>query len=565
MFLEVSPFLSLCEGLVVERIEHTATTIAIAVTSTSLVASCPQCQEPSKHIHGHYQRTMADLPCSGRQVTLHLKVRKFVCLNLACPRVIFAERFDALVQPRARQTSRLQERLRTLGFATSGEAAARLAPQFGLSGSPATILRQIKAPVAPSAAPATKVGLDDFAFRRGLCYGTIIVDLETHRVLDLLPDRTVAPVATWLKARPWIERISRDRGADSAAAARVGAPQAIQVADRWHVLRNLNEALALVLTRQQPDIRKASRAAAQVPPPEPEPLATDAAASKLLPPPAPVQVGHASRGPALEKVQQARRAARYDRYQQVVALREHSLSSREIAAQVGISARTVRAWVAQGAFPEARQRRRRPSLIDPFEAYVVQRWQAGCHNGAQIYREMTAHGYPGTMRALYRYLVRLYDACPPSASSKPARQKKPLLPSGPYDHFSAKRGAWLFFRPPAELTPAEQQEVAFLCQVPPQLEAAYQLTQRFVTLMKERQADRLEDWLKGARGSHIPELGTFGRGLARDQAAVVASLKVSYSQGIAEGHVNRLQLIKRTMYGRAGFSLLRQRVISRVA
>ena len=119
-----------------------------------------------------------------------------------------------------------------------------------------------------------------------------------------------------------------------------------------------------------------------------------------------------------------------------------------------------------------------------------------------------------------------------------------------------------FFRPPAELTPAEQQEVAFLCRVHPQLEAAYQLTQSFVTLMKERQADRLEDWLKGARGNHVPELVTFGRGLARDQAAVVASLKVPYSQGVAEGHVNRLKLIKRLMYGRASFPLLRQRVLS---
>ena len=235
--MEVSPFLPVCDGLVVERVEQTVTPLTVAVASTSLVASCPVCQTPSDHLHGHYQRVVADLPCSGRQVRLLLTVRKFVCLNLACPRVIFAERLAALVQPRARQTMRLQESLRTLGFATSGEAAARLAPQLGLSGSPSTILRQIKTTVVPPAAQATKVGLDDFAFRRGLCYGTIIVDLETHRVLDLLPDRTVATVVAWLKDRPWIELISRDRGAEYAAAAREGSPQAIQIADRWHLLR----------------------------------------------------------------------------------------------------------------------------------------------------------------------------------------------------------------------------------------------------------------------------------------------------------------------------------------
>lgn len=263
-------------------------------------------------------------------------------------------------------------------------------------------------------------------------------------------------------------------------------------------------------------------------------------------------------------MQQARCAARYDRYQHVVALREQALTSVEIAAHVGISARTVRAWLAHGAFPEARQLRRRPSLIDPFEPYVVQRWRDVCHNGVQLYREITAQGYPGSMRAFYRYLVRLYDSCPLSTSSRLARQKKPQLPPGPYDHLSAKQGAWLFFRLPTELSPVEPQEVIFLAQVHPQLEATYQLTQDFATLLSARQTNRLEDWIKRARGCHIPELVTFGDGLKRDQAAVVASLELPYSQGVAEGHVNRLKLIKRTMYGRASFALLRQGVLQPV-
>lgn len=206
-------------------------------------------------------------------------------------------------------------------------------------------------------------------------------------------------------------------------------------------------------------------------------------------------------------------------------------------------------------------------MIDPFEAYVVHRWQEGCHNGLQLHREITAQGYPGSMRALYRYLVRLYDSCPPEAglawsSAKPDRQKKPLSPPGPYDHFSAKRGAWLFFRPPADLSPAEQQEVTFLAKVHPHLETAYQLTQGFFTLMKQHQAEYLEDWISRARGSHIPELVTFGRGLKRDEAAVLASLEAPYySNGEASGHVNRLKLIKRVMYGQADFPLLRQRVL----
>lgn len=229
---------------------------------------------------------MADLPCSGHQVILHLVGRKFVCLNLACPRVIFAERLSNLLAPRARQTTRLTAVWRLLGFATSGEAGARLACQLGMPVSPATLLRRLKATPARAEDPVTKVAIDDFAFRRGCLYGTILINLATHRVVDLLPDRAVATVTAWFQDRPQIDTISRDRGPDYARAAREGAPQATQVADRWHVLRNLNEAVAMILTRHQPAIRQASRAAAQAPPPEPEPLPTDGAGSNrshLLP------------------------------------------------------------------------------------------------------------------------------------------------------------------------------------------------------------------------------------------------------------------------------------------
>jgi transposase len=163
--MDVSPFLPLGKGLVVERIEYTATTLTLAVASTSPTACCPLCQEPSVHLHGHYQRVVVDLPCGGRQVTLRLGVRKFVCLNLACPRVIFAERLPALVQPRARQTTRLLAVWRAIGFATGGEAGSRLAPYLGIQVAPATLLRQIKATPARVAEPVTQVAVDDFARR----------------------------------------------------------------------------------------------------------------------------------------------------------------------------------------------------------------------------------------------------------------------------------------------------------------------------------------------------------------------------------------------------------------
>lgn len=477
--------------------------------------------------------------------------------------MIFAERFPELVQPRARYTTRLVEVLRSLGFATSGEAGARLAPRVGMPVSPSTLLRRIKdAPLPLPTHTVTKVGLDDFALRRGLTYGTIIVDLETHHILDLLPDRTAATVISWLKAHPHIDLISRDRGKDYATAARLGAPQAVQVADRWHLHHNLSETLALLFARHRTEIKHASRALAPAPAAVEVPSAPglEEAIEAASAPPAPFVLGHAYRASKIQALQEARRTQRLACYEQVVTLRNQHVTPTEISTRLGISTRTVARWLAQDGFPEARQRRRRPNPLDPYETYVVCRWQAGCHKGAQIWRELVAQGYTGSPQSLYHYLARL-PATPPKPKPKPSSPKRVKPPPGPYDHLTTKQAVWLFVRPHTALTQTEQKTCAFLRQVHPHMEAAYHLAQDFVALFAERDADRLDGWIKRARKSHIPELVRFGSGLMQDYEAVRASLVLPYSQGVVEGQVNRLKLIKRAMYGRANFDLLRQRVL----
>lgn len=192
-------------------------------------------------------------------MTIYLGVRRFFCPNTACARKIFTERLAQLVQPWARRTKRQLAALCAVGFATSGGAGSRLAAQLGMVVSPVILLRQIKATPLPSPETVRKIGLDDFAFRRGLTYGTIIIDLETHRVLDLLPDRTRATVVAWLHRHPLIDLISRDRGADYASAASEGAPQAVQVADRWHLIHNLSEYGCLLLERYRAELRALSQ------------------------------------------------------------------------------------------------------------------------------------------------------------------------------------------------------------------------------------------------------------------------------------------------------------------
>lgn len=193
--MDVSRLLSLGEGLLVERVEHEATTLPIFVSSTSLVSTCPLCHEPSDHLHSHYQRGVADLPCAGRQVRLLVRVPKFRCQTSACPRKVFAERLAPLIEPWARQTTRLIEALQAIGLATCGEGGTRLAAKLSLPTSPTTLLRRIMALPDVTPGPVQELGIDDFSFRRGLRFGTILVDLERHGVLDLLPDRQAETAA----------------------------------------------------------------------------------------------------------------------------------------------------------------------------------------------------------------------------------------------------------------------------------------------------------------------------------------------------------------------------------
>jgi transposase len=560
-----SLLLSLPDDLVVDQVRVLYECVTICIRSVTPSAVCPLCSQPATRIHSRYRRTLADVPSGGRQLVLSLVVRKFFCQTSHCPRRIFAERFPDLARPWARMTLRFCAQLEEIGFATTGEKGARLATRLGLPTSPATMLRRLKAVPAPASKKATKVGIDDFAFRRGLKYGTLLVNLETHQVIDLLPDRTVATATTWFKKHPDIQIVSRDRGSDYAAAATAGAPQALQVCDRWHLLRNLSEYVTTFLARMRAQIRKASQAL--TPPRQKDPLADRCKVEREALDQT-HQIGReerCSRKTVLELTKAARAAQRLDQYQHVLELWEQGYSAYEIAPRVGISERTVRQWRTHGI--ETRPRRRRPSPLDRYASYLRQRWEQGCQNGQRLYEELQEMGYPGSSRALYHYLNRWRSPRaikPPSLQSKRRwrSRKQAAPPAGPFDECSAKQAVWLYLRSPDTLSPTEQEQLTFLRQVHPTLEITYQLVQAFAVMLRTHKGEHLETWLEQVRASHIPELLRFAKGIERDKAAVQAALLLPHSNGVVEGHVNRLKLIKRMMYGRAAFPLLRQRVLS---
>jgi transposase len=248
-----------------------------------------------------------------------------------------------------------------------------------------------------------------------------------------------------------------------------------------------------------------------------------------------------------------RQAARAAEYEQIRSLQAQGLRVVEIAARLGKSRGTVSRWLAQGAGPEGTHRRPRFSQFDAYAPYVLERWQAGCHNGLQLWREITERGFRGTARMLYPFLATL-RAPTGAIETAPAQADSHHLPS-------AKKAVWLLVRDPADLEADEREALVALCKANPTAQTLYPLVQSFRQMLHQRQGDRLDDWLAQARASQIKELQSFVHGIEKDKGAVVIGLTRPESNAQTEGQNTKLKLIKRTMYGRAGLPLLRQRVV----
>jgi transposase len=528
--MKLSSLLALPSGLEVADISASDKLLTVRLKACAPNGICPLCAHAATLVRSYYTRFVADVPCAGRHVQLILRVRKFRCDTAECPRKIFAERLGPFIEAWARKTTRLREEIEAIGLSTCGEVGARLAGRLGIATSPATVLRRTMDVPLPAVGTVTHLGIDDFALRRGRTYGTVLVDLKRHQVLDLLPDRKAKTAQAWIEAHPEIKLVSRDRGEEYAAAARKGAPQAIQTADRFHLVKNLAEAVQKALACCRAEIRKSAQ--------EDTVPQTEGSEAPLS-------------GSDFQPKHSAHDVERYDRYQQVVQLREQGMKIRAIAKRVGMGERTVRSWLSHGSYPETHYHRHQ-SRFDAYAPYVKQRWDEGCHNIQQIWREIKAQGYPHSARALRDQLEGL------------CRKKKADQTSGSTaDHFEAKTAVWLFIRPLDDLDEKERAELQTLRQASETAETIYQLVQEFLQMVRKRGGEHLENWLTKVRACPIAALHRFANGIKRDKAAVLAGLTLSYNNGQTEGQVTRIKLIKRMMYGRAGFALLRQRVLHR--
>jgi transposase len=421
--------------------------------------------------------------------------------------------------------------------------------------SASSLLRMIRRTPVPTPATPRVLGVDDFALRRSHRYGTILVDLERHQPIALLADRSADTLADWLRTHPGVEIIVRDRSTEYTRGATEGAPTAIQIADRWHVLQNLREAVERVLQRHHTALGQL-------------PLRISPNAGALLCNPKPRRLRSVTASEQMRSDNS--RIQRLARYQAVQALQAEGVSQREIARRLGMSRVTVRRFTSANTFPERALRQPRDSILDPYLAYLQRRWAAGCSNGSQLWRDIRTQGYAGAQRHVLRWVQRQRTSPAQTGPKAQVRanaiepsEQTPLAVPLHTSHVrlaAARQLVGLFIRD-AHTLGADDRRVLMRLLQDPQMADMYTLIQEFQSMVRTRHGPDLSDWLTACTASGLPDLQSFAAGLQRDEAAIRNALTESWSTGPVEGHINRLKMIKRQMYGRASLDLLQQRVL----
>jgi len=464
-----------------------------------------------------------------------LTVRKFFCRNPACCRKVFTERLPDFIQAFSRLTRRLRTAVQEIGFATCGKGGERLSDKLGMGFSDATVLWSLFLVPLPEIGQVYVIGVDDWSWRRGKRFGSILVNLETHKIVDLLADREAESVKRWLAAHPEVDVVSRDRGGCYIDGATWGAPQATQVANRWHLLSNLGDAVEAFLIRAHIRLEPGKASSGQCHKPD-QPLSSFSAT------------------PGCQRKSQAHLLRKWKLYQRVQELHAAGMSLRKIGEELGLARNTVRKYFRQPPDPPLpTPRPLRASQLDPYEDYLLDRWSRGERNAAHLYREIRERGYPGSASMVRAYVGHLRMT---TADGSPPRSRKERAKA-----VSPRALRWLLARKRDDLDQEEQARLEQLLNLSPEVQTVYAFLQAFLKMVRQRKHQELRSWMEQATRSGIPELGSFVVGIERDYDAVYAALRLPWSQGITEGKVNKLKTLKRVMYGRAGFALLRQRLL----
>ena len=487
-------------------------------------------------MHSRYERRLADAAAAGRRVEIQLRVRRFFCDDTDCPVTTFAEQVQGLTTRYGRRTVLLAQMVTAIGVALAGRAGSRLAARLGLATGRNTLLRLVRGLPDPEIGAVAVLGVDDFALRRNRRYGTVLIDMDTHRPVDVLADREADTFADWLGEHPGTEVICRDRGGAYAEAAERGAPNAVQVADRWHLWHNLAEQVEKTVAAHHGCLRE-QETPAEVPAAAPdvaEPVDLIAVAEAV----------HAAR-----RANSALVARSTARFEQIQTLKTQGKGIKAIMRELGLAKETVRKFYRASSVEEvtATSRVGRPSVLDGFKPYLHERFNAGLTNVSALFREIREQGYRGSRGTVADYLApfRILGAAP---APTPAAPKVRHVAS------------WMLHHPD-DLDDEQRLQLKQVRTACPHLDATANHVTEFAKILTNQGGERLDEWMAAVEADDVPHLHRFVRGLRRDYDAVRNGLTLPHNSGAVEGNINRIKMIKRQMYGRANFDLLRKRIL----
>jgi transposase len=502
-------------GFVVESAFYEADKAVIAVRASTNFGLCPSCGTVSKRVHSRYWRRATDLPLSGRIVQLVVIARRFRCDAVLCWRQIFTERFsEDVLAPSARRTTRLDCIVHHLGLALGGRPAAIFAKRLMLPVSNDTLLRVVRRRSRAPSDPLKVVGIDDWAWRRNHRYASIVCNLEKRRIVTLLPDREPATAQAWFAAHPTIGIVARDRGGGYGEAAAKALPHAVQVADRWHLMENASRAFLDAVRKSMRQVRSVIGATTIDP--------------KLL--------------TAAERIQYEGFLRREETNAAILALSKSGIPIKQIVRQTGHSRKLVR-QVIRGERNDIF--RTRESSLDVHLPWLDDQWAAGCRNGAELWRRLTAHGFRGSLRVVGEWATRRRRA------EKADAETLQRIPS-------ARTIARFMTIGRDTLSKAETVAVAAIEAGVPALVEAREIIAEFHTIIRRKVVAGLTPWIERARASLV---ASFASGVTKDEAAVRAAITLPWSNGQTEGQITRLKLVRRQMYGRGNIDLLQARLI----
>ena len=502
-------------GFLADEAVHYDDLVVVAIHGTSAIGACPSCGVASQRIHSQYDRRLADLPVAGRRVVLMLQARRFRCDAAQCARRIFTERFDVrILKPWARRTTRLDQIVYCLALALGGRPAASFARRLSMPISNDTLLRVVRRRGSPSFAPPTVIGIDDWAWRRNQRYGTLICDLERRKTIALLPDREPATARAWLAAQPQIGIVARDRGGGYGLAAQKALPDAVQVADRWHLMENASQAFLDAVRRSMGDIRAA--------------------------------VGAATINPELltsaEKLQYEGFQRREETNAAILAMSKEGATIKQIVRRAGYSRGLVRK-VLRGQRSDIF--RVRSSSLEAYLPWLDEQWAAGKRNGSELWRVLKSRGFRGCLRVVSEWSGR-------------RRRSERTDASGLGRAPSARTVARLMTVGRDQLSKAETVTVAAIESGVESLVQAREAVVAFQTMIRRKALAELGPWIERAKTTL---LASFANGVTKDIAAVTAAITSGWSNGQTEGQICKLKLVKRQMYGRGKLDLLQAHVI----